>query len=68
VSLRLMATQLSRPFAGTLVAAVASVAVVVLVSGGIAQLLLGGALVGLLYLAIVYPMRAMLKASVVGSA
>jgi hypothetical protein len=46
----------------------AGAGVVVLVSGGVAQLLVGGALVGLVYLAVVYPMRAVLKASVVGSA
>lgn len=68
VSLRAMASQLSRPVAGTALAAVASLLVGSLVPGQIAQLLLGGALVGLVYLAIVYPMRAMLKTSALGSA
>jgi O-antigen/teichoic acid export membrane protein len=68
VSLRQIAVQLSRPVAGTAIGAVAGATVIVLVSGGLAQLVLGGALVGLVYLAVVYPMRAMLRASVVGSA
>jgi PST family polysaccharide transporter len=68
VSLRQVAVHLSRPLAGTAMGAGAGAGVVVLVSGGVAQLLVGGALVGLVYLAVVYPMRAVLKASVVGSA
>jgi len=68
VSLRVMGAQLSRPLAGTVLGALAGTSVVLLVGDRLAQLALGGALVGLVYLVTVYPMRAMLKASVVGSA
>lgn len=68
VSLREMAVQLLRPIAGTAAGAGAGVAIVLAVPDHIAQMAVGGVVVGLIYVASVYPMRAMLRMSVVGSA
>lgn len=68
VSLKAMGSQLSRPLAGTALAAAAAAGVVLFVPDQAAQLTIGTAAVGLVYLVTVYPMRAVLKASVVGSA
>jgi O-antigen/teichoic acid export membrane protein len=63
VSLRAMAAQVSRPLVATIAAAAAAVTVVLLVGDQLAQLALGSILIGCVYLAIVYPMRTMLKAA-----
>ena len=68
VSLRAMAAQVLRPVAATLAGAAVAVAVAVLIPDQFAQLTLGAALIGLVYLAIVYPMRSLLKAPALGSA
>ncbi len=68
VSLRAMAAQVSRPLVATLAGAAVAVAVAVLVADQFMQLILGAGLIGLVYLAIVYPMRSMLKGPVWGSA
>jgi O-antigen/teichoic acid export membrane protein len=62
VSPRAIAARLSRPLAGGLLAAAAGVAVLTLVPGRFAQLAVGGALVALVYVAVVYPMRALMRA------
>ena len=68
VSLRAMAAQVSRPLVATVAAAAVAVAVVLLIGDQLAQLTIGAGLIGLVYLAIVYPMRTLLKApAVVGS-
>lgn len=68
VSLRGLAAQLVRPLAGGILAAAAGISAVSLIGDGLAQLAIGGALVALVYLIAVYPMRAMLKAPLAGSA
>ena len=68
VSLRAMAAQVSRPVAATVAGGGVAVGVLVLIADQIAQLTLGAALIGLVYLAIVYPMRSLLKAPAMGSA
>jgi O-antigen/teichoic acid export membrane protein len=68
VSLRAMAAQVSRPVVGTLAAAAVATAVVLLVRDQLIELALGGALIGLAYAAVVYPMRSLLKAPAVGPA
>jgi O-antigen/teichoic acid export membrane protein len=68
VSLRAMAEQVSRPLVATIAAAAAATAVVLVVGDQLAQLTIGAALIGAVYIAIVYPMRTMLKAPAVGSA
>jgi O-antigen/teichoic acid export membrane protein len=68
VSLRAMAAQVLRPVAATLAGAAVAVGVAVLIPDQFAQLTLGAALIGLVYLAIVYPMRSLLKAPALGSA
>jgi hypothetical protein len=68
VSLRAMAAQVSRPLVATVAAAAVATAVVVLVGDQLVQLGVGAALIGGVYLAIVFPMRTMLKAPAVGSA
>jgi PST family polysaccharide transporter len=68
VSLRAMATQVSRPVVGTVAAAATAVAVAAVIGDDLVQLTLGAALIGLVYLAIVYPMRTLLKAPAVSSA
>jgi O-antigen/teichoic acid export membrane protein len=68
VSLRTMAAELSRPLTGGLLAGAAGLAVVLLVPGRIVQLAVGAACVALVYVVVVYPMRAVLRASAVGSA
>jgi PST family polysaccharide transporter len=69
VSLRAMAAQVSRPLVATAAAAAVVVAVVLLVGDQLVQLVLGAALIGAVYLAIVYPMRTLLRApAAVGSA
>jgi PST family polysaccharide transporter len=68
VSMRAMAAQVSRPVVATLAGAGVAVGVAVLIADQIAQLTLGAALIGLVYLAIVYPMRSLLKAPALGSA
>jgi PST family polysaccharide transporter len=68
VSLRAIAVQIVRPLAGTALAAGAGVAVLVLVDGRLIQLGLGCALVGIIYLAVVYPMRALLRAPAASAA
>jgi PST family polysaccharide transporter len=69
VSLKAMARELSRPAAGSVLAAAAGVAVLLLVHERLAQLAAGCAIVGLVYLAVVYPMRATLRnASAIGVA
>ena len=68
VSLRAMAAQVSRPLVATVAAAAMAAAVVLLIGDQLAQLTIGAGLIGLVYLAIVYPMRTLLKApAVVGS-
>ena len=68
VSMRIMAAELSRPLAGGLLAGAAGVGVLLLVPDNLTQLAVGAALVGLVYLVVVYPMRGVLRASAVGSA
>jgi len=68
VSLRAMARQVSRPVAGTVAAAAMAVAVVALIGDDLAQLTVGAALIGVVYVAIVYPMRTLLRAPAVSSA
>ena len=68
VSLRAMAAQVSRPLVATVAAAAVAVAVVLLVGDQLVQLGVGAALIGGVYLAIVFPMRTLLKAPAVGSA
>jgi len=68
VSLRAMAMQVSRPVAGSVAAAAMAVAVLTVIGDDLVQLTLGAALIGLVYVAIVYPMRALLKAPAVSSA
>jgi O-antigen/teichoic acid export membrane protein len=68
VSLRAMAAQVSRPLVATVAGAGVAVGVAVLIADQLAQLTLGAALIGLVYLAIVYPMRSLLKAPALGSA
>jgi O-antigen/teichoic acid export membrane protein len=68
VSMRIMAAELARPLAGGLLAGAAGVAVVLLVPDNLTQLAVGAALVGLVYVVVVYPMRGVLRASAVGSA
>jgi O-antigen/teichoic acid export membrane protein len=65
VSLRAMAAQVSRPLVATIAAAAAVVSVVLLVPDQLAQLAIGSLLIGCVYVAIVYPMRTMLKATAV---
>ena len=65
VSLRAIAGQLARPVAGGVLAAAAGVAIVLWVGDDLVALVVGCALVGLVYGAVVYPMRALLKASAV---
>ncbi len=65
VSLRAVAGQLARPVAGGALAAAAGVAIVLWVGDDLLALVGGCALVGLVYGAVVYPMRAVLKASAV---
>lgn len=68
VSLRAMAAQVSRPVVATLAGAAVAVAVVLLIGDQLTQLTIGAALISLVYLAIVYPMRTLLRApAVVGS-
>jgi PST family polysaccharide transporter len=68
VSLRAMAAQVSRPLVATIAGAAVAAAVVFLIGDQLAQLTIGAALIGLVYLAIVYPMRSLLRApAVVGS-
>jgi PST family polysaccharide transporter len=68
VSLRAMAAQVSRPVLATIVAAGAGLAFALIVADRFAQLTAGAALIGLVYLAIVYPMRGLLKSPALGSA
>ncbi len=68
VSLGGLAAQLSRPLAGGILAALAGVAAVELIGDRFAQLAIGGCLVALVYVAAVYPMRAMLKSPLAGPA
>lgn len=68
VSLRAMAAQVSRPLVATIAAAAVAAGVVLLVGDQLAQLTVGAVLIGSVYLAIVYPMRTLLKASAVGPA
>jgi len=68
VSLRAIAAQIARPLAGAALAAGAGIGVLQLVDGRLVQLALGCALVGLVYLAVVYPMRALLRAPAVSAA
>jgi hypothetical protein len=68
VSMRIMAAELARPLAGGLLAGAAGVAVLLLVPDNLTQLAVGAALVGLVYVVVVYPMRGVLRASAVGSA
>jgi len=68
VSLRAMAMQVSRPVAGSVAAAAMAVAVLTVIGDDLVQLTLGAALIGLVYVAIVYPMRALRKAPAVSSA
>lgn len=68
VSLRAMAAQVSRPLVATLAAAAVAVAVVVLVGDELARLAIGPVLIGCVYVAIVYPMRTLLRVPAVGSA
>jgi PST family polysaccharide transporter len=65
VSLRAMAAQVSRPLVATGAAAAMAAAVVLLIGDELAQLTIGAGLIGLVYLAIVYPMRTLLKAPAV---
>lgn len=64
VSIRAIAGQMARPIAGGLAATGAGLVVGLLVGGDFVRLLLGGALVGLVYLAWVFPMRALLRTAV----
>lgn len=63
VSMRAMAQQLFRPIVGTVVGAGVGVAAVVYIPEDITQMVVGGIAIVLLYVVIVYPMRAMLKSS-----
>jgi len=63
VSLRMMARQLARPVIGSLLVGVVALAGLVLVSGKLAQIAVGGTLAAFAYMLAVYPMRATLKAS-----
>lgn len=68
VSLRGLAASVLRPLAGGLLAGVAAGAVALLVSGRLVQLAAGGAVVLLVYLAAVYPMRSMLRSPLTAGA
>lgn len=68
VSLRGLAAQLVRPLAGGILGAAAGICAISLISDGIVQLMIGGALVASVYLAVVYPMRTMLTSPLAGSA
>ena len=68
VSLRAVAGQLARPVAGGALAAAAGVVIALWVGDDLLALVIGCALVGLVYGAVVYPMRAILKASAVTTA
>lgn len=63
VSLRAIAAQLGRPLAGAWLAAAAGVVVATSVGDSLIELLVGGAVVSLIYAACVYPMRATLRTS-----
>jgi PST family polysaccharide transporter len=65
VSLRAMAAQVSRPLVATIAAAAVAVTVVLVVGDQLAQLAIGSVLIGCVYVAIVYPMRTMLRAAAV---
>lgn len=67
VSIRSIAGQIARPLAGGVAATAVGAGVGLLVGGDIGRLLLGGALVGLVYLAAVFPMRTILRPAGVAS-
>lgn len=68
VSLRSMGAHLTRPLTAAAFAAAAGTTALVLVPDHrIVQMALGGVLVGCVYLAIVYPMRATLKSGALGT-
>ena len=61
VSLRAVASQVLRPLVATVAGGVVAVGVAVLIPDAFARLTLGAALIGLVYLAIVFPMRRLLQ-------
>jgi O-antigen/teichoic acid export membrane protein len=61
VSLRAMAGQLGRPILAGVLAALACVGVASVVDGGLFELGIGGSAIVLVYVAVTYPMRTMLK-------
>jgi PST family polysaccharide transporter len=68
VSLRAVASQVLRPLVATVAGGVVAVGVAVLIPDAFARLTLGAALIGLVYLAIVFPMRRLLKSPALGAA
>ena len=68
VSLRAVASQVLRPLVATVAGGVVAVGVAVLIPDAFARLTLGAALIGLVYLVIVFPMRRLLKSPALGAA
>jgi PST family polysaccharide transporter len=68
VSMREVAAHLSRPLAGGALAAAAALAVLLVVPGGLVPLACGGAVLALVYAAVVAPMRGLLHGAEVRSA
>ena len=68
VSLRAVASQVLRPLVATVAGGVVAVGVALLIPDAFARLTLGAALIGLVYLVIVFPMRRLLKSPALGAA
>jgi PST family polysaccharide transporter len=68
VSLRAVASQVLRPLVATVAGGVVAVGVALLIPDAFARLTLGAALIGLVYLVIVFPMRKLLKSPALGAA